>query len=110
MRGDVVGCRGRARGASSSSISSLIPVCTSSAHGPAEAPAAQLHLDRREQVVGLFLLEREVGVAGDPEHRVLLDDHADEQRVQLGGDELLGRQEPLAVGQCDQAGEDGRAP
>ena len=37
------------------------------AHGPAEAAAAQLDLDRGEQVVGLLLLEGEVGVAGDPE-------------------------------------------
>ena len=37
------------------------------AHGPAEPAAAQLHLDRGEQVVGLLLLEREVGVAGDAE-------------------------------------------
>ena len=33
------------------------------AHGAAEAPAAQLHLDRGEEVVGLLLLEGEVGVA-----------------------------------------------
>ena len=37
-------------------------------HGAAEAPAAQLHLDGGEQVVGLLLLRGEVGVAGDPEH------------------------------------------
>ena len=71
-------------------------------HRAAEPPAAQLHLDRREQIVGVFVFERQVDVAGDPEDRVLLDHHADEQAVQLGGDELLGRQEANAVGQADQ--------
>ena len=38
-----------------------------------EPATAQLHLDRFEQVVGLLLLERQVGVAGDAERRPLLD-------------------------------------
>ena len=63
------------------------------AHRLVEAAAAEFHLDRFEQVVGLFLLEREVGVAADPERRPVLDDHADEQPVELGGDELLDREE-----------------
>ena len=33
------------------------------AHGATEAAAAELELDRGEQVLGLFLLQREVGVA-----------------------------------------------
>ena len=37
------------------------------AHRPPEAPAAQLELDGLEQILGLLLLEGEVGVAGDPE-------------------------------------------
>ena len=49
---------------------------------PLEPAAAQLHLDRFEQVVGLLLLEREVGVAADAERRPLLDHHADEQPVE----------------------------
>ena len=44
-----------------------MPCVDLEAHGPAEAAPAQLHLDRGEQVVGLLLLEGEVGVAGDPE-------------------------------------------
>ena len=40
----------------------------------AEAPAAELLLDGQQQVVGLVLLEGEVGVAGDPEEVVLFDD------------------------------------
>ena len=60
-------------------------------HGATEAAAAQLDLDRGQQVVGLLLLEGEVGVAGDPEGEVLLDDHAGEQLVEVGGDHLLER-------------------
>ncbi len=64
-------------------------------HGPLEPAAAQFHLDRFEQVVGLLLLEREVGVAADPERRPFLDDHPDEQTVEPSGDELFDRQEPV---------------
>ncbi len=52
------------------------------AHDLAEAAAAQLALDGREQVVGR-LLDLEVGVARDPEGRVLLDLHAGEERVEV---------------------------
>ena len=44
--------------------------------GLAEAAPAQLLLDRQQQVVRLVLLDREVGVAGDPEEVVLHDLHA----------------------------------
>ena len=40
---------------------------------PLEPATAQFHLDRFEQVVGLLLLERQVGVAADAERRPLLD-------------------------------------
>ncbi len=63
------------------------------AHGLVEAPPAQLHLQRLEQVLGLLVLQRQVGVAGDPERRRLLDHHPGEQRVELGDDQLLDRQE-----------------
>ena len=78
------------------------------AHGPAEAAAAQLDLDRGEQVVGLLLLEGEVGVAGDPEGVVALDLHAREQRVEVGGDDLLERHEALAVGHHHEPGQQQR--
>ena len=77
------------------------------AHGPAEPAAAQLDLDRGEQVVGLLLLEGEVGVAGDPEREVLLDDHPREQLVEVGGDHLLEGHEPLAVGHDHEPGQHG---
>ncbi len=71
--------------------------------GLAEAPAAQLHLDGDQQVVRLVLLEGEVGVAGDPEGVVVADRHAREQRVEVGGDDLLERHEALAVGHDHEA-------
>ena len=78
------------------------------AHRPAEAPPPQLELDGGQQVVGLFLLEGEVGVAGDPEGVVLLDLHAREQLDQVRRDDLLERDEALAVGQHDEAGQQRR--
>ena len=65
------------------------------AHGATEAAAAQLHLDGGEQVVGLLLLERQVGVAGDPERAVLVELHAGEQLGELRGDHLLERDEAV---------------
>ena len=67
-------------------------------HGAPEPAATQLHLHRRQQVVRVFVLQREVDVAGDPEDGVLLDHHADEQTVQLSGDQLFCRQEANPVG------------
>ena len=61
------------------------------AHGLVEPPPAQLHLQRFEQVLGLLVLEGQVGVAGDPERRRFLDDHAGEQRVEVGDDQFLDR-------------------
>ena len=77
------------------------------AHGPPEAAPAQLHLDRGQQVVGLVLVEHEVGVAGDPEGVVLADDHVGEQRPQLGGDDLLQGDEAFSVGHDDEARQQG---
>ena len=78
------------------------------AHGPAEPAAAQLHLHRGEQVVGLALGHREVGVAGDPEGEVLHDLHAREQDPELRGDHLLERDEAVTVGQRQEAGQQRR--
>ena len=67
------------------------------AYGTVEATAAKLHLDGFQQVVGFFLLDRQVGVAGDPEGGGLLDDHPGEQRLEVGDDEILGGQQALVV-------------
>ena len=50
------------------------------AHGATEPATAQLHLDRGEQVVGLLLLEGEVGVARDAERHEVEDVHPGEER------------------------------
>ena len=71
----------------------------------AEAAAAELHLDGDQEVVRLVLLEGEVGVPGDPEGVVMADGHAGEQRVQVGGDDLLEGHEALAVGHDHETGE-----
>ena len=69
------------------------------AHGAAEAAAPQLHLEGDEEVVGLLLLDGEVGVAGHPEHPVVDHRHAREQRVEVGRDQVFQEDEALAVGQ-----------
>ena len=55
----------------------------------AEASPTELLLDGHQQVVGLVLLDREVGVAGDPEEVALDDLHAHEQVGQVGLDDLV---------------------
>ena len=60
--------------------------------GLAEAPAAQLGLDRLQEVVGL-VGDLEVGVARDAEEAVADDLHAREQRPEVGGDDVLERDE-----------------
>ncbi len=75
------------------------------AHRPPEPAPAQLHLDRGQQIVGLVLLEGQVGVAGDPEGMVALDVHAREERAEVGGDDLVERYEPLPVRRDDEAGQ-----
>ncbi len=59
-------------------------------HDLAEAPAAQLVLDRLEQVGGV-VGDLEVGVAGDAEDVVVGDLHAREEGIQVVGDDVLER-------------------
>ena len=73
--------------------------------GFAEAPPPQLLLDRHEQVVGLVLLDREIGVAGHPEEVVIEDLHAEEQGIEVGLDHLVDEHEPRRLDH-DQAGQD----
>ena len=62
---------------------------------PLEAAAAQLHLHRDQQVLGVLVVEGEVGVAGDPEGVVLQQLHAREEHVEMGGDDVLEGDEPV---------------
>ena len=75
----------------------------------AEAPPPELLLDRQQQVVGLVLLDREVGVAGDPEQVVLDDLHPGEQQVEVGLDDLVEQDEPVRL-DLDQARQDLAGP
>ena len=68
------------------------------AHGLAEAPTAKLLLDGHQKVVGFVLLDREVGVAGDPEQVGVDDLHAGEQVLEVRFDDLLDQDELLRVG------------
>ena len=65
-------------------------------HDLAEAAAADLVLDRLQQVVGL-VGDGEVGVAGDAEVAVVEHFDAGEEHVEVGGDHLLERHEGLAA-------------
>ena len=58
----------------------------------AEAPPAQLVLDRLQQVGGV-VGDLEIGVAGDPEDVAVGDLHAREERVEVVGDDVLERHE-----------------
>ena len=69
-----------------------MPAVDLEAHDLAEAPAAQLGLDGAQQVVGL-VGDLEVGVARDAEEAVVDDLHAREERVEVGRDDLLERDE-----------------
>ena len=77
-------------------------------HRPPEPPPPQLHLDGHQQVVGLLLLEGEVGVARDPERVVALDLHPRKKGLEVGGDHLLQGDPSPAVGQGEEAGEERR--
>ena len=74
-------------------------------HGAPAPPRPQLELHRGEQVVGLLVPQRGVGVTSDPEREVGFDLHAGEQHVEMRGDHLLEGDEALAVGHDDEAWE-----
>ncbi len=69
----------------------------------AEPAPQQLLLQGLEEVLGVVLLDLEVLVAGDPERVVLHDLHPGEEVVQVGGDELLERNEAHRCERIDVA-------
>ena len=71
----------------------------------AEAAPAKLLLDGQEEVVRLVLLDRQVGVASDPEQVRLEDLHAAEQEVEVGLDDLVEQHEGQRR-DLDEAGQD----
>ena len=66
-------------------------------HRRAEPAPQQLLLQRREEVLGVVLLDLEVLVAGDPEGVVLEHLHAGEQPLEVVADDVLERHEPLVA-------------
>ncbi len=62
-------------------------------------------LDRRQQVVGCVDLDIEIEVPGDAERVHRHDLHPREQQVEVRGDHVLLRDEPLAVGQRHEPGD-----
>ena len=74
----------------------------------AEPAPPQLHLDGRQQIVRLFVLDGQVCVPSDAERDAVVDLHAGEELLQVGADHLLQGHEPLAVGQHDEPGQQRR--
>ncbi len=75
--------------------------------GLAEAAPAELLLDGQEEIVGLVLFDRQVGVAGDPEEMVLEDFHAAEQDIEVRLDDLVEEDEVVRL-DLDEARQDRR--
>ena len=63
------------------------------AHHRAELPSADLAVDGDQEVVRLLLHDLHVHVPGDPEREDAEDLHAREERIEVGGDERLQREE-----------------
>ncbi len=59
-----------------------------------EPPSTELHFNGFEQVVGFFVFNRQVTIAAHAERCPVLNDHADEEPVELGTDHQFGGQEP----------------
>ncbi len=64
--------------------------------------APQNGLDRFEEIPSFLLLQLEVRVSGETERRVADDLHAGEEDLQVRGDDLLDRDEPLAIRHLDE--------
>ena len=67
------------------------------AHRLAEPAASYLDLDRFEQILGVFFLEVEVGVARDAERLVFVDHHAVEESMEVRRDQLFEGHQALFV-------------
>ena len=64
------------------------------AHRLVESSTSEFHFDGFEQVIGFFFFNSEVAVAADPERGPVLDDHADEEPIELRANDLLSEDEP----------------
>ena len=78
-------------------------------HGHGSPAASRQHeLDRREQILRLVLFDLQIGIASHPEHVVGHDLHPWEQAIEVVGDHLFDRHEPLAVGEREEPRKQGR--
>ena len=75
-------------------------------HCPSESSAAQFQFDGGQEIVGVLVLDRQVGITRHPKGCTLLDDHAHEESAQVGRDHILDRYEPRTVPERHQAGKD----
>ena len=73
------------------------------AYGPTETAATQLGFDCSQQIVGIFVLERQVGVASDAKGDRVGDFHTGEQRTDVRLDDHVDGNEAFATGQREQA-------
>ena len=71
-------------------------------------PALEAEFHRLQQVLGVGLVECEIGVARHAERIARHDLHARKQLLRVRGDQLIDRQESRAVGQRDPAREQRR--
>ena len=67
-------------------------------HGIAADTLPQTFFDHRQQVLGVLLLERQIGVPGDPKHGVPRHREPAEQLPEMVGDEVLEQDEANPTG------------
>src|SRR6266851_7150635 len=72
-------------------------------HDRREAPVAQLSLDEREQVVGVFFVALGIGVARDAEKLARGYVDSREQEVEVVRDDVFERGEPVALADADKS-------
>ena len=72
-------------------------------HDRREAALPELRLDHHEEIVGLFLVLLNVGVARDPEELARLHLHAREQRIEIVRHHVLEAHEVVALADLEEA-------
>ena len=72
-------------------------------HDRREAALPEPALDHGEEIVGLLLFDRRVGISGHAEELAAQDLHTREEQIQLAGDHALQRDEGVAILELDEA-------
>ena len=86
------------------------PAADLEAHDRREAAVAQLRLDHRQQIVGLFLVALGVGVARDAEQLAGLDLHAGKEQVEVVRHDVFERHEAARLADAHEARDAGCPP